>query len=302
MNNLDSGTSIFFERELERIKAKTYDILYAPLSANRLIPVDRSTPPGATTVTYSRYDSTGSAKIIANYADDLPGVDVRGIQYTSALMSIGNHFAFSLEDIRAAQFAGKPLEQRRANAAAQSHMQLMNKLAFFGDPLYNVQGWLSNDSVNKTPVAGASAAARLWSAKDPTAIYTDLVESKTFILSNTKGVENPDVIVLPIEQYERLVSTRMAAGTDTTIAQFFLRNNPGMTLEFAPELKGAFTGGTDGFITYKRSMDKFWQEIPQAFETFAPQWDNLAYKVPCHSKHGGTIIAYPQSQVFRYGI
>jgi hypothetical protein len=94
----------------------------------------------------------------------------------------------------------------------------------------------------------------------------------------------------------------MAAGTDTTIAQFFLRNNPGMTLEYAPELKGAFTGGLDGFITYKRSIDKFWQEIPQAFEMFAPQWDNLAYKIPCHSKHGGTIIAYPQSQVFRRGI
>ena len=300
--NLDAGASIFFERELEQIKSRTFDVLYAPLASTRLIPVDSTTSPGAMTVTYTQYDSTGVAKIIANYADDLPTADAKGVQFTSRLMSIGNSFIISLEDIRAAQFAGKPLEQRKANAAAQSHLQLMNKLAFMGDSLYNVQGWLTNPTVNNNFVSGANAGARLWSAKTPTQILDDLNEAVTFIIDSTNGVEYPDTIAMPIAQYQRIANTQMAAGTDTTILQFFTRNNPTITIEWANELKGAFTGALDGFVAYKKSADKFWQEIPQVFEMFAPQYDNLAYKVPCHSKHGGTIIAYPQSQVFRRGI
>ena len=300
--NLDAGESIFFLRELEQIKARTFDVLYAPLASTRLIPVDSTTNPGAKTVTYSQYDSTGTAKIIANYADDLPTADTKGIQVTNNIVSIGNSFIISLEDIRAARFANKPLEQRKANSAAQAHLQEMNKLAFFGSSAYGLGGWLTNLAINNNFVAGAGAAARLWSAKTPTQILADLNESVTYIIDSTNGVEYPNTIVMPIAQYQLIANTQMAPGTDTTILQFFVRNNPLITIEWANELKGSFSGGLDGFITYEKSINKFWQEIPQVFEMFAPQYDNLAYKVPCHSKHGDTIIAYPQSQVFRRGI
>lgn len=300
--NLDAGESIFFLRELEQIKARTFDILYAPLASTRLIPVDSTTNPGAKTVTYTQYDSTGIAKIIANYADDLPTADAKGLQITHNIVSIGNSFIISLEDIRAARFANKPLEQRKANSAMQSHLQEMNKLAFFGSSAYGISGWLTNTSVNNNFVSGANAAARLWSGKTPTQILADLNESVTFIIDSTNGVEYPDTIVMPIAQYQLISNTQMAPGTDTTILEFFVRNNPGITITWANELKGAFTGALDGFVTYTKNQNKFWQEIPQVFEMFAPQYDNLAYKVPCHSKHGGTIIAYPQSQVFRRGI
>jgi hypothetical protein len=300
--NLDSGSSIFFARELEQIKARAFEVLNAPLKSTQLIPVDSTTNPGATTVTYTQYDSTGVAKIISNYADDLPTADALGKQYTSGLRSIGNSFIVSLEDIRAAQFANKPLEQRKANAAMLAHQQLMNKLAFFGDANANIMGWLTNPTVNSANVAGANAGARLWSAKTPALIYADLVEAVTYVIDNTNGVEQVDTIVMPIEQYQRIASTQFAAGTDTTILQFFTRNNPGITIEWANELKLAFLGGVSGFIAYKKDVNKFYQEIPQMFEMFEPQYQNLAYKVPCHSKHGGTIIVYPQSQVFRTGI
>jgi hypothetical protein len=300
--NLDVGSSIFFARELEQIKTRTFEVLYAPLKSTQLIPVDSTTSPGATTVTYTQYDSTGKAKIISNYADDLPTADTFGRQFTSNLRSIGNSFVMSIEDIRAAQFANKPLEQRKANSAMLAHLQLMNKLAFFGDTQGGVQGWLTNPTVNSAPVAGANAAARLWSAKTPSLILADLNEAVTYVITNTNGVENVDTIVMPISQYQLIANTQFAAGTDTTILQYFLRNNPNITVEWANELNLGFTGGVSGLIAYKKDVNKFYQEIPQVFEMFEPQYDNLAYKIPCHSKHGGTIIVYPQSQVFRTGI
>jgi hypothetical protein len=300
--HLDDAQSIFFLRELEQIKARTFEVEYAPLASTRLIPIDSSTSPGAMTVTYSQYDSTGIAKIISNYADDLPTADARGRQYTSNLKSIGNSFIISIDDIRAAQFAGKPLEQRKANAALLAHLQLMNKLAFFGDATAGITGWLTNGTISNAFVAGGDVNARLWVNKTPIEILFDLNDAISFIIDSTNGVEQPNVIAIPITQYQYISSTPFSNVSDVTILDFFLRTNPGVTVEWANELKGAFTGGTDGLIAYDRSINKFWQEIPQVFEMFPPQWHALAYSIPCHSKHGGTIVAYPQSQVFRRGI
>lgn len=299
--NMDAATTMFFDRELEQIKARTFEVLRAPLMSTILIPVDSTSSPGATTVTYTMYDTTGSAKIISNYADDLPTSDAFGIQRTSNLRGIGNSFIITLEDIRAAQYANKPIEARKARSAARDQLQLMNRLAFFGDAKVGIKGWLTNTDVNSALVSGANAGARVWSAKAPAAILADLNEAVSYIIDTTNGMEMPDTIVMPVKQYQLISNTQFAAGTDTTILEFFLGNNPRIKVEMANELKGAF-GALDGFIAYKKDADKFYQEIPQAFEMFPAQWTNLAYTIPCHSKHGGTIIVYPKSQAFRTGI
>lgn len=301
--NLDNADVLFFNRELEQIKARTFDVIKAPLNANVLIPVDSTTSPGAKSVTYQQYDSTGIAKIISNYADDLPTADVKGKEFTSMLKSIGNTYEYSIEDIRAAQFAGKPLEQRKANSAARAHMELMNKLAFFGDADHGIQGWLGNANIPSAAVAdNAGATSKTWANKTPDEIIKDLNAAIGSIRELSKDAERPNTVVLPIAQHQLISSKRMADGSDTTILQFFLQTNPGFEVIAAAELKGAFTAGADGFIVYDRNPDKLYQEIPQMFEQFAPQENNLAFRVPCHSKHGGTIVPYPLAQRFRTGI
>ena len=118
--NLDADQTMFFQRELEHIKSRTYDIRYAELKARSLIPVSGEAGPGAESITYYQYDMVGVAKIIANYATDLPRADVRGKKFTSPVESLGASYGYSVQDIRAAAKAGKPLEQRKANAARRS--------------------------------------------------------------------------------------------------------------------------------------------------------------------------------------
>lgn len=50
--NLDANESIFFERELEHVKARSYDIKYPEFKATMLIPVSTEAGPGAETITY----------------------------------------------------------------------------------------------------------------------------------------------------------------------------------------------------------------------------------------------------------
>ena len=300
--NLDSAETMFFQRELEQVKAKSYDVLKAPLKAFELIPVDSTTAPGATTVTYEQYDSTGIAKIISNYADDLPTADVKGKEFHSTIKSIGNSYVYSKNDIRAAQFAGKPLNQRKANAAVEAHRQLMNKLAFFGDAEYGIQGLLTNSNIPSAPVVAGAATTLTWATKTPDEILKDLNSAVSDMLDLTKGVEVPNTIVMPIAQYNHIATTARSANSDTTILEFFKGNNPGIEVMWATELKGAFTGGTDGFIVYNRNPDKLFMEIPMMVQMSPAQEKGLSYVVPCESKFGGVIVPYVLSVSFRRGI
>lgn len=300
--NLDSAETMFFQGELEQVKAKSYDVLKVPLKAFELIPVDSTTAPGARTVTYEQYDSTGIAKIISNYADDLPTADVKGKEFHSTIKSIGNSYVYSKDDIRAAQFAGKPLNQRKANAAVEAHRQLMNKLAFFGDAEYGIQGLLTNANIPNAPVVAGAATTLTWVTKTPDEILKDLNSAVSDMLDLTKGVEVPNTIVMPIAQYNHIATTARSANSDTTILQFFKGNNPGIEVMWATELKDAFTGGTDGFIVYNRNPDKLFMEVPMMATMYPAQERGLAYTVSVESKFGGVIIPYVLSLSFRRGI
>jgi hypothetical protein len=301
--NLDSAETMFFARELESLKAQTYDVIRAPLKAFELIPVSTDAGAGAESIVYEQYDETGIAKIIANYADDLPRADVKGKEFVARVKSVGDSYGYSLQEVRAARFAGKPLEQRKANAAARAQREVWNRIAFFGDAANGLPGWLSNANVPNAPVVAGAATTLTWATKTAAEILKDLNDAVNGVVDLTNGVEQPDTIVMPIAQYTRIASTPAGTGTDTTILQYFLTNSPFIkNVEWANELKGAFTGATDGFIVYTRSPDKMTLEMPQMFEQLPVQERGLEYVVPCHSRIAGTLIYYPLGQRFAYGI
>ena len=50
----DGAESMFIERQLESVRAKVYEVLYATLQARMLIPVDNSDDPGAESIRIDR--------------------------------------------------------------------------------------------------------------------------------------------------------------------------------------------------------------------------------------------------------
>src|SRR5262249_12893374 len=150
---LDANEQIFFERQLESVKAKTYDVKYPNLKARTLIPVSFETPQGAKSITYYQYDQVGMAKIVANYAKDFPRVTIKGKKFTSPVEGLGDSYGYTIDDIKAAAMAGVALEQREANAAKRAMAQLENRLAYFGDTQTNIPGFFTNANVPETAVA-----------------------------------------------------------------------------------------------------------------------------------------------------
>jgi len=304
LTHFDAAETIFFMNELNRMKTTLYDRPLPILKANELIPVSRTTDPGAETVTYTMYDRTNNGKVISNYADDLPTVEVMGKIATNPIRSFGASFIISVQDLAAARFASKDIFGMKARAALESHLVWMNNTAFFGIAECGLNGWLNNPYISSQPVEGDTSAHRLWTYKevtDPMLIVRDLNEIAHATELTSDGLYVADTIVMPLAQYTLIQGLRIGSGSDLTVLEYFSRNNPNVSIEWANELKGAF-GSLDGMIAYRKREDDFWQEIPLDFQMLTPQWKSLAYQIPCHSRHGGTIVARPETQVIRTGI
>src|SRR5690606_25509397 len=93
---LDARETAILARQLEHVKARTYDVKYPAMMARRYIPVTNETPNGANSVTYRQWDQYGMAKVVANHADDLPMVDVVAREFTTPVKSLGDAYQYSV--------------------------------------------------------------------------------------------------------------------------------------------------------------------------------------------------------------
>lgn len=295
--HLDADESIFFARELEAVKSKSYDKKYPELKARRLIPVSMEAGEGAETIKYEQYDMVGMAKIIASYADDLPRADVKGKEFVSVVRTLGDSYGFSRQEIRAAKMAGKNLEQRRANAAKRAMLQLENSIAFFGDSNHNLGGLINAANISTVVIpADGTGASALWVNKSADQILRDMNLVANFIIENTKGVELPDTMLLPIEQYNLAATKRIGVDSNMTVLKYFLETSPYIkAVEWVNELDGAGTLGVDVIMAYRRDPDALTLEVPMDFTQLEPESRNLEQVINCEARCGGVIVYYPLS-------
>ncbi len=302
----DANEGIFFAKELEKIKSKSYDVLYPEFTAMSNIPVSNDAGSGAETITYYQYDTVGFAKIISNYGTDIPRVDLVGKKFTSDIKSIADGYGYSFQDIRAAIMAGKPLEQRKANAARKAIDQEINRIAYKGDSANGLNGLFTHPNITTyvlpqdgtlNGTTASTAAAAKFINKTPDQVLRDLNGLVITPTNLSEGVEIVDTLLLSYSVHADLSTRARSSTTDTTILQFFQATNPNVTVKRIPECKGAGTGGVDIAIAYNKSPDKLTLEIPQMFEQFPPQQEGFETVVNCHARCGGVIIYYPLSVV-----
>lgn len=309
MNNgiMDADGAVFFQRQLEHIKARSYDVKYAELKARELFPVSNEGGPGISSITYRTYDMVGAAKIINAYADDLPRADVAGKETTIPVRSVGTSYGYNLDEIQASQLTGAALDQRRANAAMRSVEQVVNNVAFYGDATSNLPGLFSNPNIPTGSVVNPGAGTQ-WVNKTPDEILFDINDAFADIFETTNMVERGNTLLLPPAQWSYIASTPRSANSDTTILQYLVMNSPYLSSEADvipvnecsaannPELT------EDAMVVYDRSPDKLQLEIPVELEMMPVQQKNLEFVVPGRNRLAGLNIYYPLSLNILTGI
>lgn len=300
---LDADESAFFLRELEYVKSKSYDTKYKNLKATQLFPVSTEADAGAKTISYQQYTNIGIAKIIADYADDAPRVDVYGTESSVKVYRIGDSYGYDRDEIRAAQMAGKPLEQKRANAAKRASDQKVNKVAWTGDTLHSINGFISYPGITEYTLPNdGTGTTKTWSTKTPDQIIRDMNGLVNAVFNTTNGIEIPDTIIMPIAKYNIISTTRLSDSDSETILSFFLKTNPFVTkVDWVTELSGAGAGSTDRIMCYPMNPDNLTLEIPLPYSQLPPQQVGYGFKILTETKTAGVIVYYPLSVAFADG-
>jgi len=305
---LDADGAFFFQRQLEHIKARSYDVQYAELQARSLFPVSNEGGPGVTSITYRTYDQVGAAKIIQAYADDLPRADVAGKETTIPVRSVGISYGYNLDEIQASQLTGAALDQRRANAAMRSVEQKVNDVAFFGDAPSGLPGLFDHPNIPTGAVVDGVGGTKDWASKTPDEILFDVNDLFADIFETTKMVERGNTLMLPPAQWSYISSTPRASNSDTTILMFLVQNSPYLNSvddiipvnECSSELNPNLS--TDAMVAYDRNPDKLQLEIPVELEMMPVQQKNLEFVVPGRNRLAGLNIYYPLSLAIATGI
>ncbi len=298
--------SIFFARELDYIKSKSYDKIYPEFTALNNFPITHEVPEGAETMTYYSYEKTGMAAIISNYATDLPRADVKGSPTTAYVKSIGDSYGYSIQEMRASRMAGKSLDTRKAEAARYAIDRKTNEIAFAGDKEHKLMGMLSSD--NNIPLYTLTTVDSKTSWKDKSAaeILADINGMFAYQSRITQDVERADTLAIPPAVFID-ISTRQIPNTGYTVKRFLLENAPYLkNIITAPELsaENAATNpyGVDVAMLYTNSADKFSLEIPMAFYQYPLQNRNLEVIVPCEERVAGIVLYYPLSALLAVGV
>lgn len=300
----DAGESVFFARQLEYVRTKTYDVEYVGLSALSLFPIDTSVPAGATRITWRQWDGVGVAKIIANYADDLPRVDVQALEMSTPIRSIGDSYGYDVQEIRSAQYAGVPLDEKRASQARKAVDEAFNRYAWFGDAVSGLPGFLSNANIPAVVLAAdGTGASKLWSTKTPDQKIRDMNAVVNSVYVTTKGIHRANELWMPLAQYTDIASTPRSSTSDTTILDFFLKSNPFITaVKPIFELTGAGAGGLDRMVAAENNIDNYQMNVVMAFMQHPPQPRNLYFEVPCEARFGGVTIERPLAFAYADGL
>lgn len=298
---IDGRHAAFLEKQLEFVKAQTYDIQYTSLKARLFIPVNNEIPNGAASHVYQSWDEYGRADIISSYGDDFKRVGVGVKEFVGAIKSIGASYAYSIEDLRRSAFAGTNLDTRLARAARNAIEFELDHLAAFGHKNSKLYGFLTNPNV---PVKKADAPWFGPATKDPRKIMEDLTAVVSDIVDRTEELHAPDTLLLPTKHYAHIAQTPVSQNTETTILKSFLANNPYIKgIDSWKKLDKADTEGKGArIVAYKRSPDVIQLEIPQEFEQFPPQPRNMEFVINCHAKFAGVSIYYPLAIAFLDGV
>lgn len=305
--------SVFFARELDHIKAQSYDVEYPEFTALSLFPISNEADPGAETITYYTYDKSGLAKVIDNYSTDLPRADVNGKPSLAMVKSLGDSYGYSAQEMRASRLAGKSLDVRKAESARYQIDNLNNKIAWAGDEESGLMGVLSDGQ--NIPLyaitAGTDSGKTTWLEKTADEILLDINGMQKQVAKVTKNVERPDTLCVPADVFMD-ISTRRIPDTSTTVKSFLLEHAPYLkdivstaeldadSVETNPYAKAE--GGQGVAFLFKNDARKLSLENPMPFYQYPLQVRNLETVIPCEARTAGVIMYYPLSALIAVGV
>lgn len=300
---LDAAESIAFSRDYEHVETAAYDVVYAELKGRTLVPVDNSMPEFDNVFTYRMIDKVGVAKWISAGGQDLPRVDVLGTEYSVSAKECGASFAYTFDEIKKSQALGRSLETSKGEAARWAIEAQLDGVIASGDATVGLKGLINLANTTSYTIPNGASGSQAWTSKTPTEILADLHGAANKSREITKGMIPGDTMIMPIEQFGLIETTRLGATSDTTILEHFLRTSKLIKrVEHWWKTDAAGSGSADRLVVYKNDKRIVRLILARDFTMDPPFQKNREMVTNCTAKTAGVVSQYPVSIVIADGI
>lgn len=289
-NKLDAH-GIWTVNQLTQLLNRQYEQAYPQTGVLELFPVTTELSPVTKNFEWLEFDGVTSAKIIADYTDDLPTVESMASEKTGKVFRLGNAWFISIDEIKAGQALGSSLSDRKASLAREGHETLVNDLVFKGSAPHNIVSVFDQPNINRLTSAS-------WTT--PEIAFSELQDLIDTIEDVTLGRHHVTNIVIPPSK-RRLLTQKMPDVTESYLA-WFKENYPNVTITAIAELEDIDGAGTKGVLAYEKDPMNMSIEIPERFNMLPMQPKDLHFKVPCTSKCTGLIVYRPLTIAILSGV
>lgn len=289
-NKLDAH-GIWTVNQLTQLLNRQYEQAYPQTGVLELFPVTTELSPVTKNFEWLEFDGVTSAKIIADYTDDLPTVEAMASEKTGKVFRLGNAWFISIDEIKAGQALGSSLSDRKASLAREGHETLVNDLVFKGSAPHNIVSVFDQPNINRLTSAS-------WTT--PEIAFSELQDLIETIEDVTLGRHHVTNIVIPPSK-RRLLTQKMPDVTESYLA-WFKENYPNVTITTIAELEDIDGAGTKGVLAYEKDPMNMSIEIPERFNMLPMQPKDLHFKVPCTSKCTGLIVYRPLTIAILSGV
>lgn len=289
-NKLDAH-GIWTVNQLTQLLNRQYEQAYPQTGVLELFPVTTELSPVTKNFEWLEFDGVTSAKIIADYTDDLPTVEAMASEKTGKVFRLGNAWFISIDEIKAGQALGSSLSDRKASLAREGHETLVNDLVFKGSAPHNIVSVFDQPNINRLTSVS-------WTT--PEIAFRELQDLIDTIEDVTLGRHHVTNIVIPPSK-RRLLTQKMPDVTESYLA-WFKENYPNVTITAIAELEDIDGAGTKGVLAYEKDPMNMSIEIPERFNMLPMQPKDLHFKVPCTSKCTGLIVYRPLTIAILSGV
>lgn len=284
----------YVQRQLMDQRRRIYEQPLPPLNAFNVLPPQDGVALGARQYNRRVMRSFGRAQWISNSADDLPLV---GVGVIEDIYNVGMHgvaYQYGLEELRASQFAGENISDKKANAAARALQEFNNQVAWYGSAEKEITGLLSIPYVRRVAYDGAIFA--LGGDTDAIlAVFTDLVRS---VEEQTFEAEEAKTLLVASNIYNFLEDTRGNTFSDATLLELLLKKDSISRVVKVRELNEAGPNGEDMICAVSDAPDRVEHNIPDPMTILTTQERNLLWVTPMVSVTAGVISEFPKAHAF----
>jgi hypothetical protein len=288
------------------IEPGVYKNKYPDVDYASLIPVATSGNEWIKSVTYFSMDGAGKAEWINGNGKDTPVVGTTMDKFETPVYTAGIGYSYGYEEVNQARMLGISLDAEKASYARRAYEEMVYNVAFTGSTAKGFQGLFAYSGVPSQAIAAdGSGSSALWSAKTADQINRDVNAMLIGMNSATNTVEMADTLILPIERYQSLASTRMG-DTNFTILEFVRKSNVYTAMTGAEltirGMRGLLTAGSRTsarMIAYRRSPEVLKLHIPMPHRFLPVQIEGLQFTIPGIFRLGGLDVKLPNA--IRYG-